>query len=91
MTEPALINALRTRQIAGAGLDVFAARADAGRQSRCSDLDNVVVTPHIAGVTPRHLGTAYQLWLCQYPAGGRRTGGRVGHRRRKGLSRDGAA
>ena len=48
--EPALIDALRTRQIAGAGLDVFAAEP-MPTDSPLLDLDNVVVTPHIAGVT----------------------------------------
>jgi D-3-phosphoglycerate dehydrogenase / 2-oxoglutarate reductase len=45
--EAALYEALRTRQIAGAGLDVFRREPPTG--SPLLALDNVVVTPHAAG------------------------------------------
>jgi phosphoglycerate dehydrogenase-like enzyme len=46
--EPVLIEALRTARIAGAGLDVFE-REPLG-ESPLFDLDNVVLTPHQAGL-----------------------------------------
>lgn len=48
--EGALIKALRERQIAGAGLDVFAYEA-LPDDSPLISLDNVVLTPHIAGMS----------------------------------------
>lgn len=49
--EGALIKALRAREIAGAGLDVFAYEA-LPQDSPLIALDNVVLTPHIGGVSP---------------------------------------
>lgn len=46
--EPALIDALRDRTIAGAGLDVFAHEPDVPQALR--DLPNVALTPHLGGV-----------------------------------------
>lgn len=46
--EPALIEALRTRRIAGAGLDVF--EIEPLLESPLFALDNVVLTPHQAGL-----------------------------------------
>lgn len=45
--EEALIEALRTRQIAGAGLDVLVAEPPAGDHP-VFGLENVVITPHVA-------------------------------------------
>ncbi|HEY9280808.1 MAG TPA: D-2-hydroxyacid dehydrogenase, partial [Eoetvoesiella sp.] len=46
--EQAVINALKSRQIAGAFLDVFE-KEPLGPDSALWDLDNVIVTPHAAG------------------------------------------
>ena len=48
--EPALIEALAARRLAGAGLDVFAAEPHVPPALRA--LPNVVLTPHIADATP---------------------------------------
>ena len=50
--EGALIEALRTGAIRGAGLDVYRAEP-LPATSELWDLDNVCLTPHIAGVGPR--------------------------------------
>lgn len=50
--EPALIDALRTRRIRGALLDVFAVEPLAA-ESPLWHLPNVVLTPHMSGVSPR--------------------------------------
>ncbi|GBD43019.1 Hydroxypyruvate reductase [bacterium HR40] len=49
--EEALIAALRSRQIAAAGLDVFALEPPAPHHPLFA-LDNVVLTPHVAWLTP---------------------------------------
>src|SRR5262249_48805449 len=46
--EAALIEALRTKKIAGAGLDVFAA-TPLPKNSPFWDMPNVVMTPHVGG------------------------------------------
>lgn len=52
--EPALLAALRSGRVAGAGLDVLATEpAEAGHAF--FTLDNVVITPHIAWLTPQTL------------------------------------
>jgi phosphoglycerate dehydrogenase-like enzyme len=48
--QAALVNALRSHQIAGAGLDVFAVEPLPLNDPLLS-LDNVVLTPHVAGAT----------------------------------------
>ncbi len=52
--EPALIDALRSGHIAAAGLDVFASEPVDDRNPLFK-LDNVVVTPHVAWLTPETL------------------------------------
>jgi phosphoglycerate dehydrogenase-like enzyme len=51
--EPALIDALQQGWIAGAGLDVFA-REPLPADSPLWDIDNVIITAHYAGRSPRH-------------------------------------
>ena len=51
MDEDALIEALRSRTIAAAGLDVFQ-QEPLREGTGFSDLDNVVLTPHSAGISP---------------------------------------
>ena len=46
--QDALIDALRTKRIAGAGLDVFAA-TPLPKDNPLWDMPNVVITPHVAG------------------------------------------
>src|SRR6185369_12949641 len=49
--EPALVDALRAGRLAGAGLDVFE-EEPLPESSPLWELDNVILTPHVAGVTP---------------------------------------
>lgn len=49
--EEALIKALREKQIAGAAFDVYASEPIASNHPYITELDNVVITPHIAGAT----------------------------------------
>jgi phosphoglycerate dehydrogenase-like enzyme len=60
--EPALIEALRERRIAAAGLDVFETEPlPAGHAF--TGLDNVVLSPHCAGITPETLEAGLKLSL----------------------------
>src|SRR5262249_262213 len=58
--EAALIPALQMRRIAGAGLDVFA-EEPLPETSPLWSLDNVLITPHTAGVTESLWERHYQL------------------------------
>lgn len=51
--EAALVRALRERRIGGAGLDVFQ-REPLPAEHPLWQLDNVILSPHIAGFTPRY-------------------------------------
>ncbi len=51
LDEAALVAALRAGKLAGAGLDVFD-EEPLPATSPLWDLDNVILTPHVAGVTP---------------------------------------
>ena len=65
--ESALVSALQSGKLAGAGLDVFAAEPVAG-DSAVLQLSNVVVTPHVAWLTrdtlERSLAVAVNNVLC---------------------------
>jgi D-3-phosphoglycerate dehydrogenase len=52
--EPALVEALSANRIAGAGLDVFGTEPLPPHHA-LTKLDNVVLTPHSAGITPEAL------------------------------------
>ncbi|HEY2857928.1 MAG TPA: D-2-hydroxyacid dehydrogenase [Terracidiphilus sp.] len=69
--QPALIEALRSRQIAGAALDVFD-REPLPPDSPLWNLDNLLITPHTAGLTSKLWQRHYQLFsenLRRYTAG----------------------
>lgn len=63
--EPALVAALRAGHIAGAGLDVFA-REPLGPDSSLWRMENVILTPHIAGITDHYMESAAELFLRNY-------------------------
>lgn len=64
--EEALLAALREGTIAGAGIDVFASEPDDG--TRWRDLDNVVMTPHIAAWAERGIGEAHRTCIANIRA-----------------------
>ena len=51
LDEQALIDALREKRIAGAAFDVYASEPIASNHPYVTELDNVVITPHIPGPT----------------------------------------
>ena len=51
MDEEALIDALREKRIRGAAFDVYANEPIRNNHPYITELDNVVITPHIAGAT----------------------------------------
>jgi phosphoglycerate dehydrogenase-like enzyme len=60
--ETALINALKTGVIAGAGLDVFMVEP-LPADSELWDMENVVMTPHIGGLSPETRAISYEIFL----------------------------
>ena len=64
--EPALIEALRAGEIAGAGLDVFATEP-LPADSPLWDLDSVFITPHIAGRSDRYNEQALEVVTHNLP------------------------
>ncbi|HVT73701.1 MAG TPA: D-2-hydroxyacid dehydrogenase [Lacunisphaera sp.] len=69
--EVALVRALREHWIAGAGLDVFATEP-LPPDSPFWAMENVIISPHISGVTPRydeHVCTLFAENLRRYLAG----------------------
>jgi len=59
--ETALIEALRERKIAGAGLDVFD-QEPLPAESPLWDLENLLITPHTAGMTGKLWERHYALF-----------------------------
>jgi phosphoglycerate dehydrogenase-like enzyme len=69
--EPALIQALQEGWIAGAGLDVFV-QEPLPADSPLWGMDNVILSPHIAGSTPHYFDRAVEIFaenLRRYVAG----------------------
>jgi phosphoglycerate dehydrogenase-like enzyme len=62
INEPELIKALETKQIAGAGLDVFS-QEPLPPTSPLWKLPNVIMTPHIAGSMEDYIGQACDLFV----------------------------
>lgn len=60
--EKALIEALRNRQIAGAGLDVFD-KEPLPENSPLWDIENVILTPHIGGPTPHYMDRMLDIFM----------------------------
>ncbi len=69
--EKALVKALASGRLAGAGLDVFA-EEPLPKSSKLWRMDNVIITPHVSGVTDRYWERATELFctnLSRYIAG----------------------
>lgn len=60
--EKALIKALEEKWISGAALDVFG-KEPLPSSSKLWDLDNVIITPHVAGPTPRYMDRLTQVFV----------------------------
>ena len=60
--EKALIKALEEGRIAGAGLDVFE-KEPLPEDSPIWDLENVILTPHVAGPTPHYMDRLMDLFI----------------------------
>ena len=58
--EAALVAALQEKRIAGAGLDVFQ-QEPLPAESPLLELENVILTPHTAGLSDQVLGRGYQI------------------------------
>jgi len=59
--EQAMIKALQEGQIGGAGLDVFS-NEPLAEDSPLWDMENVIITPHVAGHMPDYLGEAVKIF-----------------------------
>jgi len=61
VNEKALINALKSGHVAGAGLDVFA-KEPLPKTSPLWKMDNVIITPHDAGRTPHYVDRLVEIF-----------------------------
>ncbi len=60
--EEALVEALQNKRIAGAGLDVFV-QEPLPQESPLWGMENVIVTSHYAGLTPRYDERAFNIFI----------------------------
>ncbi|HUX21440.1 MAG TPA: D-2-hydroxyacid dehydrogenase [Spirochaetia bacterium] len=60
--EEALVKALSERRIAGAGLDVFETEP-LPEGSKLWELENVIITPHYSGITPRYTERFMEIFI----------------------------
>lgn len=58
----ALAHALRTGRLAGAGLDVY--ESEPKRPEQLIDLDNLIITPHLAGWSPEATEASFKRFLA---------------------------
>jgi len=58
----ALAAALRDRRIAGAGLDVY--ESEPARPEALVGLDNLIITPHMAGWSPEATQASFERFLA---------------------------
>lgn len=72
LDEPALVKAVESGDIAGAGLDVFVDEP-LPPDSPLWDMDDVIITPHVAGRSDSFMARSVQMFLENYD---RRTDGR---------------
>lgn len=63
--EKALIDALKTGVIAGAGLDVFTVEP-LPADSELWDMENVVMTPHVGGLSPETRAISFEMFLGNF-------------------------
>ena len=63
--ENALIDALKSGVIAGAGLDVFA-KEPLPPESELWEMDNVVITPHMGGLAPETRDISFEIFLDNF-------------------------
>jgi D-2-hydroxyacid dehydrogenase (NADP+) len=60
--QEALVQALRSKQIAGAGMDVFE-EEPLDKASPLWEMENVLITPHSSGVTPQYNERAFAIFI----------------------------
>ncbi len=67
LDEEALISALKGRRIAGAALDVFETEP-LPEESQLWEMENVIITPHNAGLTPHYMDRVVKIFCSNLKA-----------------------